>query len=210
MSGAVLVALDAEGNDIGRYELPRGETTVGRSLGGVFGNDAFLSPKHATFVAKDGRLTVRDAGSLNGLFRKLLAEQRSPLKAGQLFRIGQELLVYEPIASRQADEDGVVRQGATTEGLVGRVSLVVGRNTRSPSIPLTTQGIHLGRERGDVTFAEDGYVSGLHCRVSSENGDVFVTDLGSSNGTFIQLLGDHDLKNGDILLMGQQLFRVTL
>ena len=209
-SGVVLVALDAEGNDIGRHELPRGESFVGRETGGVFGNDAFLSPKHARFVANDGRVTVGDAASLNGVFRKLLAEQRAPLKPGQCFRIGQELLVFETLSGREADADGVVHQGAALDGVIGRVSLVIGRKTRAPSVPIPAHGLHFGRERGDVTFADDGYVSGLHCRVNQENGEVFVTDLGSSNGTFVQLLGDHELKNGDILLMGQQLFRVTL
>ena len=53
-------------------------------------------------------------------------------------------------------------------------------------------------------------MSGLHCRISYEDGDVFITDLGSSNGSFIRLMGEEELSNGDILLMGQQLFRITI
>ncbi len=209
-SGVALVALDAESNEIGRFELPLGETVVGRATGGVFGNDAFLSPRHARFVAKGGRATVSDVGSLNGVFRKLVTEQRAPLHPGQLFRIGQELLMFERITEREPDAHGVVRQGASLDGVIGRVGLVVGRKTLLPSIPVAAYGLHLGRERGDVTFLEDGYVSGLHCHILQENDEVFITDLGSSNGTFLQVLGDHDVKNGEILLMGQQLFRVTL
>ncbi|MBM4359360.1 MAG: FHA domain-containing protein [Deltaproteobacteria bacterium] len=208
-SGFVLVALDAEGNDIGRFELPRGETVLGRATGGVFGNDAFLSPKHARLVAKDGRLTVSDAGSLNGIYRKLLAEQRAPLAPGQFFRIGQELLVFETLEAKPADADGVTLLGGTSDGVVGRVSLVVGRASRSPSVAVPAHGLHLGRERGDVTFSDDGYVSGLHCKVSAEEGQMYVTDLGSSNGTFVQLLGEVELKADELLLMGQQLFRVS-
>jgi pSer/pThr/pTyr-binding forkhead associated (FHA) protein len=209
LSGFVLIALDAEGKDVGRHDLPRGESFVGRANGGVFSTDAFLSPKHARFDARDGRVFVRDAGSLNGVFRKILAEQPTLLKPGQMFRIGQELLVFDVLAARPSTEDGVVRMGSASEGYTGRVSLVVGRKTASPSVAIPAHGLHLGRERGDVTFPEDGYVSGLHCKVSHEAGETYVTDLGSSNGTFVQLLGDNELKAGDILLMGQQLFRIA-
>ncbi len=207
--GAILIALDPEGNEVGRHRLAVGESIIGRSSGGIFAGDTFLSPQHAVFVAEHGKVRVRDAGSLNGVFRKLLAEQRSPLASGQRFRIGQELLQYDELAPEKTGDDGVSAQGTNVDGVVGTVSLVVGRETARPSHPLFERGMNLGRERGDVLFPEDGYVSGLHCHVSYEDGDVFVTDLGSSNGTFVQLLGDTELRNGDVLLMGQQLFRLT-
>ena len=68
----------------------------------------------------------------------------------------------------------------------------------------------MGRERGDVLFPEDGYVSGLHCRLAVENGKATLTDLGSSNGTFVRLKEETEVRTGDVLLMGQQLFRVTM
>ncbi|MFO0669713.1 MAG: FHA domain-containing protein [Polyangiaceae bacterium] len=71
-------------------------------------------------------------------------------------------------------------------------------------------GVHLGRERGDVLFPEDGYVSGLHCHIGQNGDKIFLTDLGSSNGTFVRLREEAEVTNGDVLLMGQQLFRVTI
>jgi pSer/pThr/pTyr-binding forkhead associated (FHA) protein len=71
-------------------------------------------------------------------------------------------------------------------------------------------GLNLGRERGEVLFADDGYVSGLHCRISFEAGQVFLTDLGSSNGTFVRVNGSDQFTNGEVLLMGQQLFRISM
>jgi pSer/pThr/pTyr-binding forkhead associated (FHA) protein len=209
-TAAILIALDPEGNEVGRHQIMSGETVIGRDTGGVFGSDTFLSPSHARFVAEAGGVTVVDLGSLNGVFRKLLAEQRSLLQSGQRFRVGQELLQFDALDPDDPDQAGVLRQGSAIDGFIGRVSLVVGRETVQPSYPMPERGMNLGRERGDVLFPEDGYVSGLHCHLSYEGGDVFVTDLGSSNGTFVQLLDETDLKNGDVLLMGQQLFRVTI
>jgi len=139
-----------------------------------------------------------------------LADTSERLASGQRFRIGQELLLFEGMPSADAGASDVVAQGADADGVVGTVALVVGRETVRPSHPVPERGLNLGRERGDVLFPEDGYVSGLHCHISYEDGDVWVTDLGSSNGTFVQLVGEAEISNGDVLLMGQQLFRVTL
>jgi pSer/pThr/pTyr-binding forkhead associated (FHA) protein len=208
-SAVVLVALDPEGNEVGRHMLPSGQSPIGRSAGGVFAGDSFLSPEHATFVVEGSKVRVRDNGSLNGVFRKLLAEQKAELVSGQRFRIGQELLQFDALDPADPDDHGVSFQGGSIDGYVGRISLVVGRETAQPSFPVPGRGINMGRERGDVLFPEDGYVSGLHCHVSFEKGRVYVTDLGSSNGTFVQLFKETELRNGDVLLMGQQLFRVT-
>ncbi|MEZ4440526.1 MAG: FHA domain-containing protein [Polyangiaceae bacterium] len=209
-SHAVLIALDPEGNEVGRHSLPEGKSIVGRESGSFFETDGFLSPQHAAFDTTGGKVTVRDLDSLNGVFRKLIAEQRSELVSGQRFRIGQELLQYDDLPESETDAAGVSVQGSPVQQFVGRVSLVVGRSTVRPSYPISERGIDLGRERGDVLFPEDGYVSGLHCKISYEDGQCYVTDLGSSNGTFVQLRAETVLSNGDVLLMGQQLFRVAL
>jgi pSer/pThr/pTyr-binding forkhead associated (FHA) protein len=208
--GAMLVALDPEGNEVARHPLPEGDSTIGRNTGGVFASDTFLSPDHASFTIKAGKVRVKDRGSLNGVFRKLLAEQRSVLHPGQRLRIGQELLQYDVLEPRDADGHGVTAMGSAIDGYIGRISLVIGRTTMQPGFPIPERGINMGRERGDVLFPEDGYVSGLHCHISYEDGDVWVTDLGSSNGTFVQLTEETELQNGDVLLMGQQLFRLTV
>ena len=54
-----------------------------------------------------------------------------------------------------------------TSGASRSSSAATRRATPSPS---RRAGIHLGRERGDVLFPEDGYVSGLHCRLAPQDG----------------------------------------
>ena len=208
--GILLTALNPDGTEAGTYTLPKVGATVGRETGDLFAADTFLSPRHATFSVRSGAVFLRDEGSLNGVFRRLMADQRYAIAAGQIFRIGQELLRFDLLDSQGIDADGVEAMGSPVDGYVGRIALVLGRASTGPTFPVPESGISLGRERGDVLFSEDGYVSGLHCRISYEDGQVFLTDLGSSNGTFIRLLGEERLTNGDVLLLGQQLFRVTL
>jgi pSer/pThr/pTyr-binding forkhead associated (FHA) protein len=126
-----------------------------------------------------------------------------------VFRIGQEIIRFEELRASGRGPDGVERFGSPAKGYIGRLALVIGRDTTGNAFPVPERGVHCGRERGDILFSEDGYVSGLHCRIARANdGRVYLTDVGSSNGTFIRLRAEHPLTGGDILLMGQQLFRV--
>ena len=76
------------------------------------------------------------------------------------------------------------------------------------AFPVPVMGIYLGRERGDILFPDDGYVSGLHCQLTVTGNRVNLTDVGSSNGTYVRLRAPRSLRNGDFLLLGQQLFRL--
>ncbi len=84
------------------------------------------------------------------------------------------------------------------------------RNFVRPTFPLLGDSCTLGRGRGDINFPDDGYVSGLHARVSLRDGRVFLADLGSSNGTFIKVNGARAIGHESFVLLGQQLFRVEL
>ena len=205
-----LTALRADGSEAGTFQLPNGGATLGRETGGIFAGDSYLSPRHATFkVFGGGRATVKDEASLNGVYKKLARDVPVELRPNDVFRIGQEIVRFEHLTPQLPSADGVERLGAPSKGYVGRIALIVGRDETGNAFPIPESGVHLGRERGDILFPEDGYVSGLHCRLSWDGQKLFLTDLGSSNGTFVRV-PDADLRTGDVLLMGQQLFRVAL
>jgi pSer/pThr/pTyr-binding forkhead associated (FHA) protein len=205
-----LTALRADGTEAGTFAIAGPTMTVGRDAGGIFAGDSYLSPRHATFLFRAGKLLVKDELSLNGVYIKLLPEQPHELQSGEVFRIGQEIIRFELLAPQPPGPDGVERLGSPTKGYIGRISLVTGRDTTGNAYPISEHGLHIGRERGEILFPEDGYVSGLHCRINSEGGRVYLTDLGSSNGTFARVSNERELRNRDVLLMGQQLFRVGL
>ena len=203
-----LTALRPDGSDLGSYTLPTGVTTIGRDVGGIFAGDSYLSPKHATFDTRGEKILVKDESSLNGVYRKIPALTPVELTDGAIFRIGQEIVRFEALKPQPPGPDGVERLGSPSENYIGRIALLIGRETTGNAFPVPKQGIHIGRERGDVLFPEDGYVSGLHCRITYEEGRIWLTDVGSSNGTFLRIRGEEEVQPGEILLMGQQLYRV--
>ena len=204
-----LTALNPDGSEGTVFPLGGQKTTVGREVGGILAADPFLSPQHASFTPEEDGVRVTDERSLNGVFRKLAVDQRYPLNPGQVFRIGQELIRFEALVAKGPNDEGIEAMGAPLEGYVGRIAMVLSRTTTGTAFPVPETGLNLGRERGEVLFADDGYVSGLHCRISYDDGQAYLADLGSSNGTFVRIHDSDTFTNGEVLLMGQQLFRVS-
>jgi pSer/pThr/pTyr-binding forkhead associated (FHA) protein len=207
-AGARLVLILPDGTEGGHVDIPGSEVAVGRDAGGFFASDPFLSPTHAIFRAAANSVIVRDAESLNGTFAKIAPNEPVEIKSGDIFRMGQELILFEEIDRGSDAPDGTVRMGSPIEGLWGRVALIVGNGRLGNAFTVAGESIVLGRERGDIIFPEDGYVSGIHLKLYNEKGRYYLNDLGSSNGTFLKLTEEFELVSGSFLLMGQQLFRV--
>ncbi|HVI94093.1 MAG TPA: FHA domain-containing protein, partial [Anaeromyxobacter sp.] len=66
----------------------------------------------------------------------------------------------------------------------------------------------IGREAGDVTFPGDRYVSARHARIAVAADGAVLSDVGSSNGTFVRITAPTELGPGDEVLIGGQLLRV--
>jgi ribosomal protein L40E len=68
----------------------------------------------------------------------------------------------------------------------------------------------VGRVDGDITFPHDDYMSGRHASIR-RNGDKFVLiDEDSRNGSFVRIKKQVELKPGDFILLGKQLFRFEM
>jgi hypothetical protein len=197
-----------DGTEGGTHELRPGENKLGRSFGPVFENDGYLSPTHAQLDIRPPNAVVRDLGSLNGVFVKMTAEEE--LSSGQILRIGQELLRFELIAAPEQTEDGTELMGSPNPGYWGKLTVIIGREITGAAFPLLGESVTLGRERGEINFPDDGYVSGLHARVTLRDGRVYLSDMGSSNGTFIKVNGERNVGHDSYVLLGQQLFRLNL
>ncbi len=201
-----LTLIRPDGTEGGTHPLVDGENLIGRGQGSLFDADPYLSPRHAEFTLDDNGLTIEDLRSLNGVFIKVTEEEA--LDSGSIFRIGQELLRFDVISQPAPLEDGTEIIGTPNPGYWGRISVIVGRDVDGPAFPIFEESIVLGRERGDILFPEDGYVSATHARISLRDGHDYLQDLGSSNGTFIRATSARTVVPGSLILMGQQLFRI--
>lgn len=78
---------------------------------------------------------------------------------------------------------------ATASGGQAALEVAAGRGTIACRIG---DGLSIGRERGDLCFPDDVWLSALHCRVDPRGEEHVVRDLDSLNGTFVQI-GDGEV-----------------
>ena len=206
-----LVSINEDGSDGTSVPLKYLETTVGREGDSRFPTDAFLSPKHARFHIEKGKLFIEDLYSLNGTFIKVRDETR--LTPGDTILMGRQVLRFErfeqSITPKTKSSDGTRYMGSPAPG----GSFKILQNGIGGIIQnvycLPEAGAVLGREKGDIVFPHDKFMSGRHAQIyAGDDGHCYLVDLNSSNGTWIKIWEKTALDNKDYIFMGQQLFRV--
>ena len=199
--------LGPDGQPVGERALAAGETLeIGRDCGPPWEDDAYLDPRHAALQVTDEGLIIEDFDSLNGVFLKLV--DRVEIQHGDQFRVGQELLLYEDLPEPTPTADGTERMGSPNPGYWGRVNILVDPAHPSMAFPIEAESLTIGREHGDITFPQDGYVSGQHCRIVGDDTGVYMEDVGSSNGTYMRVRSGQVVPFGSLILIGQKLFQI--
>ena len=190
-----LLITQLDGTEEGEFPLKDGENVIGRETGGIFAKDNLLSGRHATFIVQGSSVWIRDDGSRNGVYVRLPRQQHVELSNGDQFCIGRIILRFE----LQPAPDSV-----------GLLHLVVGRDVDKALFPFRVpmSGLTMGRNRADLKFPTDGWVSGLHCQIVVHGPQVMIVDLGSSNGTYHRIRSARPLVHHDAVLMGQRIFHL--
>ena len=65
----------------------------------------------------------------------------------------------------------------------------------------------LGRGDADIKFENDHFMSPLHARLELREGQLWLRDLGSRNGSWVFIDAPSKLTDGDVVLIGSQLLR---
>ena len=205
-----LVSINEDSTDGERIPLLTTETIIGREGDERFPVDPFLSPKHARLIVDNRKLYIEDLDSLNGTFLRVRGD--IALKPGDCFLAGRQLLRFEKfdqISPKSRSLDGTRFLGSPSNG--GEYKLVqigVGHVNQNVYC-LAENGAVFGREVGDIVFNKDRFMSGRHAQIFlGEDGKYYLLDLNSSNGTWIKLTRKSRLYPGDLIFLGQQLFRI--
>ncbi len=178
----------------------------GRSSGDLsFADDPTVSPEHARFTLRGAALFVEDLGSTNGTFVRLRAPRS--LAAGDEIRLGRQVLRVEPIP-RPVEGAGARPWGSADPGYRARLTQILEGGGAGEVFPLRRGENAIGREVGQVCFPADRYVSARHARIDVSDAGLVLSDLGSSNGTFVRIAGSAQVIAGDQVLVGMQLLRI--
>jgi pSer/pThr/pTyr-binding forkhead associated (FHA) protein len=207
---AKLILIRGEGMDGLSFHLKAEQHIVGREGQLPFPDDVFVSRRHANFFYRDGKLVVRDEGSLNGVFVRIRGTVR--LEFGDTFLVGEQVFRVD---GNPRDDDGNAPDGtqfysSPKHASAFRVSQLLQGGAVGMSVAARGTSLAIGREGGDLNFPSDLYMSGTHCRIDASADQLTLTDVGSRNGTYLRMKSERELGHGDYLFLGRKLLRVEL
>lgn len=208
---AKLILIKGEGMDGISYHLNSVEHVAGRSQGAIlFTEDKWLSPRHANFFYRDEQLVVRDESSINGVY--ICLREPLPVSSGTTFMAGEQVFRVEevPTIDDSPSADGTYFFASPRRDAALRVIQVLEGGGDGMIVHSRDNQVVIGREGGDMNFPNDPYISATHVKVEHRSGKLYLTDLGSKNGTYVRVHGERELSHGDYVFLGRQLLRVEI
>lgn len=206
-----MVSINEDGTDGPRVDVQFADTVIGRAGDVRFPTDAFLSPKHARITIEGRSVFIEDLYSLNGTYVKLRDEVK--LTPGDTFLMGRQVLRFEKfehtIVPKARSSDGTRYMGSPPPGGQFKLLQIGIGGVVQNVFCIHDSGAIIGREKGDIIFPRDKFMSGRHAQIfPRDDGNYYLVDLNSSNGTWVKIWERRQLGPGDFVFLGQQLFRV--
>jgi len=207
---AKLILIRGEGVEGLSYQLNAEQHVVGRSGQLVFPDDPFVSPKHANFFYRNGKLVVRDEGSVNGVY--LRVKGSVDVLPDDFFLAGEQVFRIDatPKASDQPGPDGTYFYSSPKHQSPFRITQILQGGAGGMTVCARGSSLQIGREGGDLNFPSDLYMSAAHCKLEEAGGKFVLTDMNSRNGSYVRLKVERELAHGDYVFIGRKLLRVEI
>lgn len=207
-----LCHINDNGSEGDYIPLVKGENIIGRNSAPQLNGDRFINLKHLRLTCSDTHVLIEDFNSLNGVFYRL-SNESVILRNGDIFRIGEELLCYfhgstaQPLLTNQSNESTILLGGKESPGW-GYLRIIMGAFAEGSVYRLCQPTISLGRTHANILFPKDGFVSGTHATIQNDQDHAILTDLDSSNGTFVRIKAPLKISKTTFILIGNQLLRI--
>src|SRR5690606_37828310 len=162
-------------------------------------------------VIEESQLHIEDLYSLNGTYIRIRDEVR--LSPGDCFLMGRQVLRFErfeqTVTPKARSADGTRYMGSPPPGGQYKILQVGIGGVYQNVYCLAGRGAVLRREEGDIVFPRHRIMSSRHAQIyPRDDGHYYLVDLNSSNGTWTKIWERTSLDEGDLIFLGQQLFRV--
>lgn len=158
--------------------------------------EAGISRYHCEICYIEGEFCVRDLGSTTGTFFYLRSHGRFLMFPGLMVKLGEtelQVLSQTPVETDQPEQVVLFYEGP-----------LAGHKVHVPA-----SGISIGRRHNNnLVLVQDGTVSAHHAVIFCEEGEFYLSDLGSCNGTCIRLSTErtdsdwHPIMDGDMIGAG--------
>jgi hypothetical protein len=175
--------------------------------------DAFIAPHAATLLFAEDHLVLRDEGSANGVFVKV--RESAPLESGDHFIAGERLFRFDgPLELEKNGEGDTPFLGAPRPAgpATVRITEVLAGGKTGRTCHRSGPVIAIGKTGCDMNFPADSLLAARHAEVRlGEDGSFTLADLGQApSGVFLRVRNTIDLQAGDVLMVGEQQFRLEV
>jgi pSer/pThr/pTyr-binding forkhead associated (FHA) protein len=187
--------------------------TIGRDKSNALViDDEGLSLNHAELRQEDGKLFVWDAGSVNGTFiNNERVAQKAEVKAGDVLRFHLvEIHITDPAKGAAQPLPAAVKRD-TDKPALPQWQLKAMSGALSGKMFLVDGTTVLGRDPGCDIVISGAHVSRRHAEISIRSGQLWMKDLGSSNGSFLNGKRSEEsmLKHGDEVKFDAVVFKIV-
>lgn len=198
-----IALLGPSGEVLDRIPISAEGLVVGREAGLLWESDPYLSPAHVHIaILPSGRFRVTDQQSFNGTYHRVVAKEK--LDDGAMLRMGKQCLRFSRLMPWSGSGKKPWAWGASIGNAWGRLASVIDPTQEGSAVLLAQPTVRLGRTTGEIRFPADEYMSGNHAAIAYQQGQAFIEDVGSRNGTFLRMHEPKTLPAGTLLLVGQQ------
>ncbi len=163
------------------FLLKAGENLIGRDPSSdVLLSDGTVSRRHARIVIEENHAYLEDLGSTNGTMLNgapLAPNERVPLAHEAQVQFGSLIMTVELPEGFETP--------TVAEEVAPPVAYLVAVENPEMRFPLYTRPQRIGRRAENAIVIPDAYVSGQHASIEVVGDEVRITDLGSTNGTYI-------------------------
>jgi pSer/pThr/pTyr-binding forkhead associated (FHA) protein len=173
--------------------------------------DDELSPVHAVFEQRPSGLVVVDQGSVNGVYVRV--RDPRPIASGDWLRVGSQYFRLENVVPQETfpTPDGTLIYTSPRRRGSFRLLQILREGYAGLSATSSTDELTIGGEGASIPFTADAHLSSQHARVvRAPDGQLFVHDLGSSNGTWLRVRNEAALADGDQVMVGNEVLRVSI
>lgn len=189
------------------FDIEEDEVSLGRgAMNSIILPHYSISRKHASIKCEGLHIILTDLNSLNGTFVNDQRISTTLLKNGDTIKFGE--LVFEfKSAQIVPEEDTFIAKMPPEVKLICQEGMEKGFE-----IKIEGETAQVGRDETNQIKLFHKSISRKHCRFSIREGRVLVTDLNSTNGTYVndQQIQEQELRDNDEIRLGDLKFAILI
>lgn len=180
--------------------------TIGRNTSNVVViQNSVVSGNHAEINLVDNQLYIKDLGSTNGTY-----VDHVKIPHGQSIPMGQKTISLSGVVTIQVRNSTEHRSFSGSQPQLNHDISNIG--TEIQQLLQQKGSVIFGRSEGADIKIDNNLVSRQHAKISSSGGQIFLEDLGSMNGTFVngqRIKGRVQISSSDDIIIGRLRFSLT-